>query len=129
MAKEYFKGPTEEARGYSQAVKVKGGTHVFLCGVGGVEDASGKSLAGDFDAQVYATFDKIKENLAQTGGTLDDLVNMTVFIRDMQHGSRFVQLRREILKRDFPGSAMIGISSLARHEMMVEIQAVAVVDD
>ena len=129
MAKEYFKGAMEEERGYSLAVKVKGGTSIFLAGVGATVDASGKSLAGDFDGQVHATFERIGENLAKAGGTLDDLVTMTVFIRDMQYGTRFTHLRREILQRDFPGSALIGINSLARHEMMVEVQAVAVVDD
>ena len=129
MPREYFKGTAEEERGYSQAVKTKGGTTIYLAGVGMTTDESGKSLAGNFEGQVRATFERIRKNLERAGGTLGDIVTMTVFIRDMQYGTRFTQLRREILKKDFPGSAMIGINTLARAEMMLEIQAIAQVGD
>ena len=67
--------------------------------------------------------------LARAGGTLDDLVTMTVFITDMRHGARFTEIRREYFTGGYPCSAMIAIAALARPEMMVEIQATAVVGD
>jgi 2-iminobutanoate/2-iminopropanoate deaminase len=78
---------------------------------------------------VRATFERIRANLARAGDTLDDIVTMTVFIRDMQYGTRFTQIRREYFQQGYPCSALIGIDSLARPEMMLEIQAVAVVED
>ena len=60
---------------------------------------------------------------------LDDIVTMTVFITDMANGTRFTQLRKEFFKEgSYPASALIGIKELARPEMMIEIQAIAVVD-
>jgi enamine deaminase RidA (YjgF/YER057c/UK114 family) len=53
---------------------------------------------------------------------------MTVFIKDMQYGTRFTQIRSEYFNDGFPCSALIGIDSLARPEMMVEVQAIAMTD-
>lgn len=129
MAREYFKGTAEEDRAYSPAVKVTGGTAIYLAGVGMVTDEDGKSLTGDFEGQTRATFERIRQNLARAGGTLDDIVTMTVFVTDIRHGTLFTQIRKEYFTRGYPGSALIGISGLARPEMMVEIQAIAVVGD
>lgn len=129
MPREYFKGEAEEDRAYSPAIKVTGGTTVYLAGVGATTDASGKSLGGDFEGQVRATFERIRANLARAGGTLEDIVTMTVFIKDMQYGTHFTQLRKEYFTGGYPCSALIGIDSLARPEMMVEIQAIAVIGD
>jgi len=129
MAREYFKGTAEEDRSYSPAVKVSGGTMVYLAGVGAATDANGKSLAGDFEGQTRATFERIRVNLERAGGTLDDIVNMTVFVKDMQYGTQFTQIRKEYFQRGFPCSTLVGIDSLARAEMMVEVQAVASVGD
>ncbi len=128
MPREYFKGTAEDDRSYSPAVKVIGGATIFLAGVGATTDETGKSLAGDFEGQVRATFERIRSTLAKAGGTLDDIVTMTVFIKDMQYGTRFTQIRREYFKQGFPCSALIGIDSLARAEMMVEVQAIAMTD-
>jgi len=128
MAKEYYTGTNEEDRSYSPAVKTTGGATVYLAGVGAIVDESGKSLADDFEGQVRASFERIRSTLGRTGGRLDDIVNMTVYIKDMQYGTRFTQIRKEFFKEGFPCSALIGISSLARPEMMVEVHAVAVLD-
>ena len=128
MAKEYYKGTNEEDRSYSPAVKTTGGTTVYLAGVGAIVDESGKSLADDFEGQVRASFERIRSTLGRAGGRLDDIVNMTVYIIDMQNGTPFTQIRKEFFKEGFPCSALIGISSLARPEMMVEVHAVAVLD-
>jgi len=130
MSKEYLKGtPRQEERSYSPAVITTGKRTIYLAGFGGAEDESGKSLAGDFDGQVRATFNNIRKTLEKAGATLDDVVTMTVFVTDMKYGSRFVEVRKEFFTSGrYPGSAMIGIKELARHEMMVEVQAIAVAD-
>ena len=128
MSREYFKGSAEDERAYSPAVKVTEGATVYLAGVGATTDAARKSLAGDFEGQTRATFERVRANLERAGGTLDDIVTMTVFIKDMQYGTQFTQIRKEFFSRGFPCSALIGIDSLARPEMMVEVQAIAVLD-
>ena len=110
MPKEYFADATQSERSYSPAIKVTGVTTIYLAGVGATTDDTGKSLAGDFDGQVRATFERIRATLARAGGT------------------HFIQLRKEFFTQGFPCSALIGIDSLARAEMMVEVQAIAVTD-
>jgi 2-iminobutanoate/2-iminopropanoate deaminase len=129
MSREYVTGDREQSRAYSRAVKVKGGTTVYLAGVGGDPDAQGRSLGGDFPAQVHRVFERMRENLAQAGGTLDDVVTMTVFITDSRYGDEFIELRKQYFTHGYPASALIGVHSLARPSMLVEVQAVAVLDD
>jgi enamine deaminase RidA (YjgF/YER057c/UK114 family) len=118
----------QKERAFSPAVITEGGKIVWLAGHAGLEDASGKSLAGDFDAQARAAFAAINNTLKRVGGSLDDLVTMTVFIADVRFGDRFVQIRRELFpKENFPGSALITVSGFARPGMLIEIQGVAVI--
>ena len=119
----------QRERAYSPAVKVGGGTTVYLAGYGAFQDEAGKSYAGDFDGQVRLSFERIRQTLEKAGGRLEDIVTMTVFITNMANGTRFTQLRKEFFQEGrYPASALIGIKELARPEMMVEIQAIAVVD-
>ena len=129
MSRENFKGEREETRSYSRAVKVKGGTTVYLAGHGATVDAEGNSLAGDFTAQAHRCFELLRGLMSDVGGALDDIVTMTVFIVDSRYGDEFVQIRSGYFSDGFPCSALITVHSLARPEMLVEIQAIAVLDD
>jgi 2-iminobutanoate/2-iminopropanoate deaminase len=127
MTKTYLKRPAAQARAYSQAVISEGGKVVWLAGQTAAEDASGKSLAGDFDGQVREMFSRLGKTLAEAGGALGDMVTMTVFITDARFGDRFTQLRKEIFGDNFPASALITVAGLARPELLVEVQGVAVI--
>jgi 2-iminobutanoate/2-iminopropanoate deaminase len=54
-------------------------------------------------------------------------VTMTVFITDPRYGDRFTQIRREIFGDNFPASALITVAGLARPDMLVEVQGIAVI--
>ncbi len=129
MPREYIKGTRQETRSYSPAVITRGGKHIWLAGVGATVDEEGNRLTGDFEAQVHATFRAIEKTLAQAQGRLQDLVTMTVFILDVRHGDRFVELRQQYFTDGYPGSALITVAGFANPDMMLEIQAIAVVGD
>lgn len=129
MAREYFKGERAEQRSYSRAVKVKGGAAVYLAGITAATDAQGSSIAGNFTAQAHRVFELLRETMALVGGTLDDIATMTVFITDPRYGDEFVAIRKQYFTQGFPGSALITVHSLARPEMLVEVQAIAVLDE
>jgi 2-iminobutanoate/2-iminopropanoate deaminase len=126
LGKALHKADTAQARAYSQAVVTEGGRIVWLAGQVGTADASGKSLAGDFDGQVREVFSRLGQTLEQAGATLADMVTMTVFITDARYGDRFTQLRKEIFGDNFPASALITVAGLARPEILVEVQGIAV---
>ena len=58
---------------YSQAVKIKGGTLVFLSGVGPADEKGVLAAPGDFPGQVRATWENMRRVLAKAGGSLDDI--------------------------------------------------------
>lgn len=72
-------------------------------------------------------FSQLGQTLAEAGGNLRDMVTMTVFITDARYGDRFTQLRKEIFGDNFPASALITVAGLARPEILVEVQGVAVI--
>jgi enamine deaminase RidA (YjgF/YER057c/UK114 family) len=112
-------GPT---RSYSHAVRA--GSLLFLAGQTGT-DVEAQAGAGRFESQTRRVFARMQTILEACGGSLDNLVTMTVFITDIRYGDEFVRLRGEILRKDFPASALIGVSQLANPDALLEIQAVA----
>ena len=128
--REYLKPDARQReRAYSPAVKTTGGTTIYMAGQTGYQDERGEVHPGDFDSQVRVAFERMRKTLQAAGGGLDDIVTMTVFVTDMANGTRFTQLRKEFFQEDrYPASALIGIKELARPDMLIEIQAVAVVD-
>jgi 2-iminobutanoate/2-iminopropanoate deaminase len=120
---------TERAqqRGYSPAVITEGGRIVWLAGQTGTVDDSGKSLANDFEGQARQIFKGFDAVLRKAGGTLADLVQMTVFVTDVRYGERLWQVREQVFGDDFPGSAMVTISALANPDAKIEIQGYAVI--
>jgi len=127
MEKKFITGTWEKARAFSPAVIVDGGRMIFVAGHGGFVDDNGKSLAGDFEAQTRQTFRNIEGTLREAGAALKDLVSMTVFITDSRYGKQFTDIRQEIFREKFPASALITCDGLARPEMLVEVQAIAVI--
>ena len=121
-AKRHMKRPAAQARGYSQAVVTEGGRIVWLAG-----QTAGPEAPRDFDGQVREVFARLGRTLEEAGGGLKDMVTMTVFITDARQGDRFTRLRCEIFGDDFPASALITVRALARPELMVEVQGMAVI--
>ena len=116
MTREYFKGAWQEDRSFSPAVKTRGGEQIWMAGVGVWRDDEGNVLAGDFDAQVHATFRQMERTLERAGGKLQDIVTMTVFTLNVQYGGRFVELRKQYFPNGYPGSALITVAGFAKPE-------------
>lgn len=128
MQKTYVRGTWQKTRAFSPAVITQGGTTIWLAGHTGQKDDAGQSLAGDFEAQVRQTFRNLAATLTESGGSLKDIVTMTVFLVDVRHTTRMTELRTEIFGEDFPASAAITVTGFADPTMLIEIQAVAVID-
>jgi 2-iminobutanoate/2-iminopropanoate deaminase len=128
-AAEFMEGTERmKARAYSPAVITDGGRIVWLAGMGGISGADGKPIT-DFAGQTRQAFRNIEATLKKAGGTLADIVTMTVFIRNQADGDEFVKIRAEIFKSGFPASALITAKDFAVPQLLVEIQAIAVIDE
>jgi 2-iminobutanoate/2-iminopropanoate deaminase len=129
MKRTHFAGPFESERAYSRVVKTVGGAHLWLAGTTGLRDTADKAVGGEFETQVRQCFKNIEQKLEGCGAKLSDLVTMTVFINDTANCKRFLELRKEILKKDFPASALLVISGFADPRILIEIQSVAVIEE
>jgi 2-iminobutanoate/2-iminopropanoate deaminase len=126
---DYLEGTEfQKSRAFSPAVITQGGKTVWLAGQTATADETGKDISGNFDAQVRTIFAAIDKTLRRAGGTLANLVTMTVFINDPRYGDAFVKIRGEFFKDGkFPASALLTITNFARPGMLIEIQGVAVI--
>jgi len=126
---QYLDGTaTQKERAYSPAVITRGGKIIWLAGQTTTTDLNGKSLEGDFLGQARADFALMDRTLKRSGGSLQNLVTMTVFINDPRNGDPLVKMRHEMFPDGkFPGSALITVSHFAQPGILIEIQGVAVI--
>src|SRR5215813_14364156 len=90
-AAEYLeKSDMQKARAFSPAVIAEGGRTIYLAGQTTLTDESGANIAGNFEAQARTIFKLIDKTLQRAGGSLKNMVTMTVFITDVRNGDRFV---------------------------------------
>ena len=120
----------QKNRAYSPAVITEGGRIVWMAGQTALVDGDGKDISGNFEAQTHRVFALMAETLQRAGGTLANLVTMTVFIKEPRYGDRFVELRKQKFPGGhYPGSALITVANFARPGMEIEIQGIAVIGD
>jgi 2-iminobutanoate/2-iminopropanoate deaminase len=128
MAVYMEKSDAQKSRAYSPGVITQGGKIVWLAGQTATRDEAGNDISGNFEAQVRTIFSLLDKTLKKAGGSLANMVTMTVFINDPRLGDRFVEMRAGFFPEgNYPGSALLTISHFARPGMLIEIQGVAVI--
>ena len=113
--------------GYSYAIK-KSGTPVFISGQVAL-DADGK-LVGENDAaaQTEQVFKNLQAVVEGCGGTMADIVKITIFVTDPSYRPAVAAARLKWFKEgEWPASTYLVVSALAVPTMLVEIEAVAMV--
>ena len=131
QAAEYMeKTPFQSSRAFSPGVATSSGMIVWIAGQTATQDGQGNNIANNFEAQVKQVFAQIDGVMKRAGGSLDNIVTMTVFIKESRYGDRFVEMRKDFFKDgNYPGSALITVTNFARPGIEIEIQAVGVVGD
>jgi 2-iminobutanoate/2-iminopropanoate deaminase len=122
LAKEcYAPDALSVSRSFSRADITEGGKIVWL---GGQTSSPDKN----FEGQARDVFAALDGTIKAVGGQgLKDMVQMTVFITDVRYGDQLTEIRKDIFKECFPGSALITVTGLARPGLLLEIQGMAVV--
>jgi reactive intermediate/imine deaminase len=116
--------PYEAVIGFSRAVRV--GDLVFVSGTV-AWGPDGKLVGkGDVYAQAKQTLANIEGYLRQAGATLKDVVRTRIYLTDIGRWQEVARAHREAFGDVRPASSMLEISRLAEPEMLVEIEAVAV---
>src|SRR5262245_18049798 len=78
-------------------------------------------------AQTQYIIQKIQRAVEAAGGTMNDVVAMNVFTTDVRYHRDINETRRELLGSNFPTSTMVQVVALARPELLLEINAIAVI--
>jgi 2-iminobutanoate/2-iminopropanoate deaminase len=86
--------------------------------------ATGGDLSDEY-TQAKAIFTKIRNLLQAAGGTMADVVTVTIYVTDISQREKVWQARREFFTGNFPCSTLIQIAALANPSLKVEINAVA----
>jgi enamine deaminase RidA (YjgF/YER057c/UK114 family) len=130
-AAEYMeKTPFQLSRAFSPGVITEGGKIVWVAGQTATRDNAGADISNNFEAQVKQVFSQIDTVLKRAGGSLANVVTMTVFIKESRYGDRFVEMRKDMFQNgNYPGSALVTVTNFARPGIEIEIQAVGVMGD
>jgi enamine deaminase RidA (YjgF/YER057c/UK114 family) len=135
-SKEFFSPetlPPTGAAGYSHIAKVNRGTIVYLSGQVPI-DASGKLIGeGDFEAQVEQVFRNLKLAIEAAGGVMADIVKLNYYVvaeLDPASVPKLRPIRDRYLNMDNPpASTFLVVARLSRPGWLIEIDAVAAIEE
>jgi enamine deaminase RidA (YjgF/YER057c/UK114 family) len=103
----------------------KAGGLLFLSGQAAI-DANGAIVgAGDFDAQLEATFANIDRVLAAGGSDRSRIIKVTIYLTDMGNFPAIVAARRRYFTPPWPADTIVEVRALALPQLMVEIDVIA----
>jgi 2-iminobutanoate/2-iminopropanoate deaminase len=112
---------------YSVVTISQPGRMVFIAGQTASDTEGNIVGVGDARAQTRYILGKIKRAVEAAGGTINDLVAMNIFTTDVRYHRDINETRREVLGSNFPTSTMVQVVALARPELMLEVNAIAVI--
>jgi len=111
---------------YSNSIRTESGPLLFVSGQVAL-DADGELIGkGDLRAQATQVLENIKAIIQANGGTMTDIAQVTVYVRDIEAFNSISDIRESYFPTDGPASAIVEVSALAWPEFLIEIAAVVV---
>jgi len=106
----------------------RAGDFLFISGQAAI-DGSGRLVGvGDFDAQADQAFKNLGRVLRAGGSSLQNVIKVTIFLTDMSHFDKIIELRGKWFTPPYPADTIVEVSSLYSPEALIEIEAIAVSD-
>lgn len=116
----------EPVVGYSRAIRI--GNRVEVAGTTAMKDGEIVGV-GDAYAQTVRALEIIKESLERVGARLSDVVRTRMFVTDISRWEEIGRAHGEFFRDIRPVATMVEVRALIEPELLVEIEAEAVVDD
>lgn len=117
---------------FSQVTTATGGKLVFVSGQVAWDRAGKPQFPGDLEAQTRLTYENVRIALAAAGARFEDVLKFNVYVKnlDTEKWKVISRVRNEVLKAEpRPASTMVGVTSLVYDELLIEIEAYALVKD
>jgi len=80
---------------------------------------------GDFDRQVEQTMENLSAVLSAANSSLEQIVKVTIYLRDMANFGKIMALREKYFTAPYPADTIVEVTSLALPELEIEIEAIA----
>lgn len=115
---------------FSQATVAEArGRLVFISGMTARNKEGGVTGVGDVRAQTHQVCQNLKAAVEAAGGTLDDIVRVDVFVRNMEDFAAIHEVRRQYFTGVAPASTLVEVSKFVNKDYLIEINAIAVIQD
>ncbi len=115
----------EKIVGYSRIVKV--GNQVFVTGTTAVDDNGNIVGIGDVYKQTKFILSKIEKYLNEAGAKLSDIVRTRMFVVNITDWQEVGQAHNEFFSNIKPATTMVEVSSLIESDLLIEIEADAII--
>lgn len=105
------------------------GRLVFVSGMTARNRDGGVTGVGDVTAQTHQVCQNLQAAVESAGGTLDDVVRVDVYVRNMEDFAAIHAVRRQYFTGIAPASTMVEVSKFVNKDYLIEINAIAVLHD
>ncbi len=119
--------PWESVVGYCRAVRV--GSHVAVTGTAAVGENGEVVGVGDANVQTRRCLEIIEKALKDAGAGLSDVVRTRIYVTDISQWEAVGRAHGEVFGEVYPATTMVEVSALIDPDMLVEIEADAIVTD
>jgi len=121
MVKKVITVPGAPKLPFSPAIRA--GDYIFVSGQAGFVDAEGKEIKG-IEAQTKLCLENIKAVLKAAGCSLDDVVKVTVFLRNQEDFAKMNEVYQSYFVKDRPARSTV-VAALALPSMLIELECIA----
>ena len=114
--------------GYTHIVETRGARTIYISGQV-AENKEGHVVGGDFGAQTRQVFENLQSALEAVGATFGDVAKTTTYVMDMSEIQALREIRAGYLGPNPPANTLVEVNKLAHPDYLIEIEAVAVLDE
>ncbi len=103
---------------YSQAVKTTANTTIYLSGQIPLIPEKMELVSTDIDKQIHQVFKNLSAVCAASGGSLDDIVKLNIYLTDLANFVLVNEIMAEYFQKPYPARAAVGINTLPKNALI-----------